>query len=453
MSAALDRKTRRSTTILSSDGKVVAMRVRDLSVQVSAGPDQGASAVMAGRELAIGADPSNHLVLSDPHVSRFHCRILADDRGYRLVDAGSANGTFVAGVRVRDVYLPEPARIEVGETTLSVSTGETEHEIELSPEEHFGQSIGRSLPMRELFALARRAAHSSATVLVSGETGTGKDLLARAIHDHSARAARPFLVFDCGAVAPTLIESALFGHLRGSFTGAESDRAGVFERAHGGTLFLDEIGELELSLQPKLLRALESGMVMRIGSTEPVRVDVRIIAATNRDLRGEVDANRFRSDLFYRLAVILLEVPPLRERREDIPLLAAHFLQGVIARDSGDAERLRAHMDSVFGGLARYAWPGNVRELRNVIERAVALADPGELGKDVFSRMVELKSSIARSMNHLPPLKEAREQFDREYLRDILAAAQGDPNRAADLAQVHPKSFARLLRRYGVSRG
>jgi DNA-binding NtrC family response regulator len=452
MSAAPERKMRRSTTILSADGRVVAMLVRDFALQVVAGPDQGASATMRGRELTVGADPSNILVLTDPHVSRFHCRITADDGGYRLVDSGSANGTMVNGVRVRDAYLPEPARIEIGETTIAVETGENEHEIELSPEEHFGAAIGRSLPMRELFAVGRRAAQSSATVLILGDTGTGKDLIARAIHDHSARHGRPFLVFDCGAVAPTLIESALFGHQRGAFTGADSDRAGFFERAHGGTLFLDEIGELELSLQPKLLRALESGAVSRIGSTEPIKVDVRIIAATNRDLRREVDENRFRSDLFYRLAVILLEVPPLRDRRDDIPLLAAHFLHGVIARDSGDAERLRAHMDSVFGPLARYPWPGNVRELRNVIERAVALADPGELGKDIFSRMVELKSSITRSMSHLPPLKEAREQFDREYLRDVLAAAQGDPNQAAELAQVHPKSFARLLRRYGVSR-
>jgi DNA-binding NtrC family response regulator len=306
--------------------------------------------------------------------------------------------------------------------------------------------------MRELFALGRRAAGSSAQVLILGETGTGKDVIARAIHQHSARAAGPYLVFDCGAVAPTLIESALFGHVRGAFTGADSDRPGVFEAAHGGTLFLDEVGELEPTLQPKLLRALESGQVTRVGESGPRRVDVRIIAATNRDLRAEVEAGRFRSDLFYRLAVILLEVPPLRERAADIPLLAAHFLEQVIARDSGDGERLRAHMDGVFGGLARYRWPGNVRELRNVIERALALADPAELGKDIFSRMVELKTSIARSMHHLPPLEEARAQFDREYLRDALAAAGGDVNRAAELARVHPKSFARLLRRYGVGR-
>ncbi|HLU67515.1 MAG TPA: sigma 54-interacting transcriptional regulator [Kofleriaceae bacterium] len=448
----LDRKPRRGTTILSAGGRVVGMRVRDLAARVVAGPDQGAEAVLHGRELRIGADPSNHLRLGDPSVSRFHCAIVADDRGYRLVDERSANGTFLNGVQVHDAYLPDPARIELGGSAIAISFGDQEREIELSAEDCFGAAIGRSVAMRELFALGRRAAQSHATVLILGETGTGKDLIARAIHDHSARAGAPYVVFDCGAAAPSLIESALFGHVRGAFTGADSDRPGVFERAHGGTLFLDEIGELELSLQPKLLRALESGTVTRVGSTEPIRVDVRIIAATNRDLRGEVEQGRFRSDLFYRLAVILLQVPPLRERPEDIPLLVAHFLDSAVARDSGDAERVRAHMDSVFGGLAQHRWPGNVRELRNVIERAAALADPGELGKDIFSRMVELRTSIARSMRHLPPLEEARAQFDREYLRDALAASGGDVTAAAELAQVHPKSFARLLRRYGIER-
>ncbi|HUS65671.1 MAG TPA: sigma 54-interacting transcriptional regulator [Kofleriaceae bacterium] len=451
--APRSQATRRATTIIASGGRVVSLRVLDLSVQVVGGADQGVAAALSGRELAIGADPSNHLVLNDASVSRFHCRIVADGAGYRVIDAGSANGTFLNGVRVRDAFLPDPARLEVGGSQLAVSFGDTEREIELSAEEHFGEAIGRGVAMRELFALARRAAQSTATVLILGETGTGKDLIARAIHASSARAAGPFVVFDGGAVAPTLIESELFGHVRGAFTGADAERPGVFERAHGGTLFLDEIGELDVALQPKLLRAIETGTATRVGATQPVRFDVRIIAATNRDLRAEVDAGRFRSDLFYRLAVILLQVPPLRERVEDIPLLAAHFLEKVVARDQGDVERLRAHTDSVFGGLARWRWPGNVRELRNVVERAVALADPKELGKDVFSRMVELRTSITRSMRVLPPLKEARDQLDREYLRDVLAAAGGDAARAAEMAQVHPKSFARLLRRYGIGRG
>ena len=446
-----DREPRRATTVIAAGGRVVAVKVRELSVEVVAGADQGRSAALVGRELRIGADPSNHLVLSDPSVSRFHCRIVADQHGYRLVDAHSANGTWLGEVQVRDAYLPDPAPlVEVGQTQVAVRFGQGERDIELSAEEQFGGAVGRSVAMRELFALARRAAHSPTTVLILGETGTGKDVIARAIHDSSPRAAAPFLVFDCGAVAATLIESELFGHVRGAFTGADVDKPGVFERASGGTLFLDEIGELDTALQPKLLRALESGTVTRVGGTQPIAVDLRVIAATNRDLRQEVEDGRFRSDLYYRLAVILLEVPPLRERPEDIPLLAAHFLGGLVAREAGDLEHLRAHMDSVFERLAQCPWPGNVRELRNVIERAAALADPGEMTKDIFSRMVELKDRIGRTLRVRPPLKEAREQFDREYLRDVLAAAQGDGQRAAEMAEVHPKSFARLLRRYRV---
>lgn len=443
---------RRSTTIVSARGQVVGLMVRELVVEVIAGPDQGLRCELDGRVLAIGADSQNHLVLTDDSVSRFHARIVADERGYRLTDRHSANGTILNGVRVQDAYLPDPARIQVGDSQLSVWFRDDEHPIELSAEERFGDVLGRSVVMRELFASARRAAASNATVLIAGETGTGKDALARAIHDHSPRASKPYVVFDCGAVSPTLVDAELFGHVRGAFTGAESDRPGVFEAAHGGTLFLDEIGELELSLQPKLLRALENGTVTRLGSTEPIPVDVRVVAATNRDLPREIDSERFRSDLFYRLAVVSLEVPPLRERPEDIPLLAAVFLESSIARESGDHERLRAHMDGVFEPLTHYPWPGNVRELRNVIERAAVLADPARLDQDIFSRMLELRSTIQLSRRRLGPLEEARAHFDREYLRDLLSAAGGDVTRAAEIADIHPKSLARLLRRYQIER-
>ena len=233
--------------------------------------------------------------------------------------------------------------------------------------------------MRRLFAAARRAAQSTATVLLLGETGTGKDVLARAIHDAGPRAAAPFVVFDCGAVAPTLIESQLFGHVRGAFTGADADRPGVFEWASGGTLLLDEIGELGRELQPKLLRVLETQTVTRVGATTPIPVDVRIVAATNRDLGAEVEADQFRADLYYRLAVIVLEVPPLRDRREDVPLLAAAFGREFLGE--ADLARLRPHLDEAFGSLRHHRWPGNVRELRNVIERAAAMVEPEADGR------------------------------------------------------------------------
>ena len=429
------------------------MRVRALTVEVTKGPDAGQRRELSGRTMTIGTDPGNDLVLSDDSVSRFHCRIAVDTLGIKIVDTRSANGTRTSGLRIGDAYIEDDVRLELGRSELLVALGSSESEIPLYNADSFGGAVGRSVAMRDVFELARRAASSNATTLILGETGTGKDVLARAIHFHSARAQQRFEVFDCGAVAPTLIESALFGHVKGAFTGAEMDMPGVFERAHGGTLFLDEIGELAPDLQPKLLRALESGSITRVGATAPITIDVRIIAATNRDLRTEVESDRFRADLYYRLAVIPIEIPPLRDRPEDIPLLAAHFARHLLAPTPHEFAALRSYIDEAFGALSHYRWSGNARELRNVIERAIALAPPSKApGKDVFNRMVELRTCIGATMHCRPALKLAREQFDREYLRDVLAACQGDLNKAASIADIHPKSFARLLRRYEISR-
>jgi DNA-binding NtrC family response regulator len=430
------------------DGRAIGMRVQKLALEVVEGPDAGARAELAGHELVVGADPSSTLVISDPRVSRFHFRVVADDTGLLLADRGSANGTYVGGLRVREVYLHDGARIEIGETVLVARVGGGEQEIELSGEESFGAAIGRSVVMRRLFAAARKASQTAATVLLLGETGTGKDVLARAIHDASPRARAPYVVFDCGAAAPSLIESALFGHVRGAFTGADADRAGVFEWASGGTLFLDEIGELRADLQPKLLRALETGTVTRVGATETIAVDVRVIAATNRDLRADVEAALFRADLYYRLAVIVLEVPPLRERREDVPILAGSFARELLGLGDADLARLRPHLDEAFAALRHHRWPGNVRELRNVIERAAAMTDETALRGDALARLIELGSSIGRTWHARLGLEQARAEFDREYLRDVMAAAQGSIPHAAQQAGVHPKSLERLLRRY-----
>ena len=431
------------TTIVAVAGRPVALRVRHLTLEVVEGPDAGARVELGDAPVGVGTDPSNQLALTDPKVSRFHCRVTADDHGLLLTDRASANGTFVAGLRAREVYLADGARVELGDTTIVARIADREDEIELSADERFGDAIGRSVAMRRLFAQARRAAPTSASVLLLGETGTGKDVLARAIHDASPRARGPYVVFDCGAIAPTLIESALFGHVRGAFTGADQDRAGVFEWANGGTIFLDEIGELGPSLQPKLLRALETGTVTRVGATTPISFDARVIAATNRDLAAEVEGERFRADLYYRLAVIVLEVPPLRERLDDVPLLAAHFARGLLGPDAPTQ-----HLEVAFGALRHHRWPGNVRELRNVIERATALTDAADLSGDVLARLVEIRSTVGRTMHTRLPLEQAREQFDREYLRDTLAAHQGSIAHAAAAAGIHPKSLERLLRRY-----
>ncbi len=447
-------QSRRSqeTTIISVSGRPVAVRIREMKLEVVAGPDLGRTATLSHRQLMVGTNPTNGLVLTDPAASRFHFRVRAEGQGYRILDAGSTNGTFVNGLRIRDGFLDDGCQIEAGETTIAVRFRPDETTFELASDERFGAAVGRSIAMSEVFAIARRAARTHSTVLLSGETGTGKDVLARAIHADSPRAAGPFVVFDCGAVAPTLIASELFGHVRGAFTGADTDRPGVFERAHGGTLFLDEIGELPLELQPKLLRAIDNRRITRVGGTADIPIDVRIIAATNRDLTTMIDRDEFRSDLYYRLAILPIEVPPLRERPEDIPLIAGTLLSEILAASPVETTALRPHFEDAFASLKSYRWPGNVRELRNVLERAVALANPAELAKDGLARLVEVRSSLSRTLASRPTLQVAREQFDRDYLRDLLAATNGDIKRAAEVADVHPKSLTRLLRRYAIAR-
>ncbi|MBK9030943.1 MAG: sigma 54-interacting transcriptional regulator [Myxococcales bacterium] len=446
------RQVAGKTTYVAPDGAVRVSYER-LRARVVRGPDAGTSIEVGADDLGIGAHPSNQLVLTDARVSRFHVRLTRDPRGLRALDLDSANGTRVQGLAIRDVYLTDGVVLEVGDSAIELVAEGGAAEEELPAIDHFGELLGRSVAMQRVFAMARRAATTTSTVLVLGETGTGKDLLARAIHAAGPRAGRPFIVFDCGAVAPTLIESALFGHVRGAFTGADVDRPGVFELAHGGSLFLDEIGELPLALQPKLLRALETGTVQRVGAPAPVAVDVRIMAATHRDLRAEVDRERFRADLYYRLAVIPIELPPLRDRDEDIPLLAAHFARGVLARAGGDLSWILPHLDDTFSPLRSYAWPGNVRELRNAIERAIALADPAALAGDPLARLVELRGSLRRTRRGRMPLEAARAEFDREYLRDLLTDTGGDLRAAAEQAGVHPKSIERLVRRYRLRDG
>ncbi|MBP8811023.1 MAG: sigma 54-dependent Fis family transcriptional regulator [Kofleriaceae bacterium] len=440
------------TTQIAPDG-AVRIRYERLRARVVRGPDVGREVEVGTEDVGIGSHPSNPLALSDSGVSRFHARLVVGPRGVRLLDLDSANGTRIAGLAVRDVYVTDGLVVELGDSAIELRGAGAPAEEDLLPIDHFGELFGRAPEMQRLFAMARRAAAASATVLILGETGTGKDLLARAIHAGGPRTGRPFVVFDCGAIAPSLIEGALFGHVRGAFTGADVDRPGVFELAHGGTLFLDEIGELPLALQPKLLRALETGMVQRLGAPAPVAVDVRIMAATHRDLRAEIESERFRADLYYRLAVVALELPPLRERADDIPILAAHFARSVLARAGGDLTWLLPHLDDAFGALRRYAWPGNVRELRNAVERAIALADPTALAGDPLSRLVELRHSLRRTRRGRLPLETARAEFDREYLRDLLTDTAGDLRAGAELAGVHPKSLERLLRRYHLRDG
>ncbi|HEX8951260.1 MAG TPA: sigma 54-interacting transcriptional regulator [Polyangia bacterium] len=440
-----------STTVLSVGNRAVAVEVRGFGVEVVAGPDAGKAALARGRSLEIGAHSSSDLVLTDEHVSRRHLRIDAEARGgCVLYDLGSTNGTRIGGVRVRVAPLEDGAIIECGESRLRFSFRDAPVRVPLAERDDFEGLLGRSVAMRELFALLDRVAPTDASVLIEGETGTGKERVARALHARSTRAARPFAVFDCAAVPPTLIEAELFGHERGAFTGATERRAGVFERADGGTVFLDELGELALELQPKLLRVLESNEVFRVGASKPTPIDARIVAATNRDLGARIGEGQFREDLYYRLAVVTVRIPPLRERRDDIPLLASHFAREHVF--AGEKSAPAPGWEAIFDFMTGYDWPGNVRELRNVVERAVIMSDPKLLKGDMLDAVAELRKRAEPAMHKRVSLRAARDATEREYLEDLVRATDWDLDQAAAIAEVHRKSLERLLREHRIKR-
>jgi transcriptional regulator with GAF, ATPase, and Fis domain len=399
------------------------------ALRVVAGPDAGAlfrfDAVTASRVL-IGQSPACEVRLRDPQVSRRHASIDPADRGLRLTDLGSTNGTFVGDLLVVDAFLRGGEALRVGGTVLAVELTSAATEAPLDKSVRFGRLVGASPAMRRLYPLVARIAQSHVPVVIEGETGTGKELLAETLHENGARADGPFVIFDCTAVPPSLLESALFGHERGAFTGAVSARRGVFEQADGGTLLIDEIGDLDVALQSKLLRAIERGEVQRVGSEKWIRVDVRIVAATRRDLDRAVQAGRFRDDLYFRLAVARIELPPLRERHGDIALLARHFWKSL----DGDGP-LPEDLLSRFDG---YAWPGNVRELHNVVSGRIALGDLAPAGAPAPTA-VEDADVLGRVLGLDLPLARARQQvidaFDRLYVERVLARHGGNVTRAA----------------------
>src|SRR3984885_7992671 len=326
-------------------------------------------------EVRLGSMDDNDVVLHDDTVSRYHCKIIQDDTGYVLVDNSSTNGTFINKVRVREAFLKPGCTVAVGQSLLKFNAREEEVQIVPSRADRCGSLIGGNAKMREIYSIIEKIAPTATTVVIDGETGTGKEVVAQVIHSLSPRSRNELVVFDCGAVPPNLIESELFGHEKGSFTGAVMSREGLFEQATGGTLFLDELGELPIDLQPKLLRALESREVRPVGSTKAHKVDVRIIAATNRNLEDEVRAGRFRQDLFYRLSVVGLHLPALHDRTDDIPLLIQHFLETGAFNRKPNAPAVRGVSREALFALQAYPWPGNVRELVNVVERAVSFCD------------------------------------------------------------------------------
>jgi transcriptional regulator with GAF, ATPase, and Fis domain len=421
--------------------------------------------------VTLGAMDDNDFVISDETVSRYHCRIYQEGNAYVLQDLGSTNGTFIDKVRIKEAYLRPGATVALGKTRLQFQPIDEEVHIRPSEADRYGDIIGGNVKMRELFGILEKIAPTDTTVVVEGETGTGKEVVAQTIHGASHRSEAPFVVFDCSAVPANLIESELFGHEKGSFTGAIMARPGLFEMAHGGTIFLDELGELSLELQPKLLRVLETREVRRVGGTRPMKVDVRVIAATNRRLEEEVRAGRFREDLYYRLSVVRLFLPPLRERREDIPVLAQHFLRtGRFNRDPEGNHRVSGLARDAMEALRTYDWPGNVRELLNVVERACSFAEgntiqledlPAHLtDSEHMQRLEQLRPQLLApgdAVDQLGTFKEAKEKwvasFERDYIRNLLEQHEGNISHAARDADIDRKYFRKLMRKYGIDGG
>ena len=421
--------------------------------------------------MTLGALEDNDLVLDDDKVSRYHARIYQEGDDFLIEDLKSSTGTWLNKVRVRDAYLKSGSTIRLGNTQLRFSVLSEKVEIQPSQQGELGGIVGTSEAMRRIFGVIEKVAPTGATIVLEGETGTGKEVVARTIHQHSQRANQTFIVFDCGAVQQNLIESELFGHEKGSFTGALANRQGLFEMAHGGTLFLDEIGELALDLQPKLLRALEQREIRRVGGNRPIKIDVRVLAATNRDLAQEVKAGRFREDLFYRLGVVRMKLPPLRERREDIVPLGRHMLRTGAFNRTAAGQRVKGLSHDAVRALMAYDWPGNVRELGNVIERACSFAEGDLIGADdlpehiggsslVRPRKVEtqatepLAPTTAAPLNLDQTFKVAKEAwlgaFERDYLAALLARHAGNLSQAAREAEVDRKHFRRLARKYNL---
>ena len=431
--------------------KPTVLELRKVRLAILEGPDQGRELLTDKEWIRVGAHSSNDLVLSeDRTASRHHLEIRHTERGYLLVDLNSTNGTFIDGRRVERAYLSSGSQIAVGGSVLMFSPFDEQVAVELDADGQLGGMVGKSLKMRQIFGLIRKVAPMDISVVIQGETGTGKELVARAIHENSSRKDGPLVVLDCGAIPPNLIESELFGHEKGAFTGATHSRPGAFERAKGGTIFLDELGELQLDLQPKLLRVLENREVRRVGGNTVIPIDVRVVAATNRDLQKEIKAGNFREDLFFRLSVITIQLPPMRQRAEDIP----HILRSTLGQpDLVDKHGRKHFTEAAMSQLQAYSWPGNVRELMNVISHVLAFTTGEEIDvQHLPARVRGQQKDASLSYNEMLSFKDAKEEllenFEREYLTQLLQRCEGNISRAARDSGLHRKSIERLVKKY-----
>jgi DNA-binding NtrC family response regulator len=426
--------------------------VRTLRVRVLDEPNAGMEIEAEEDTIQIGSAEYNDLVLDDPTVSRFHVELSRKKHGILVHDPGSTNGTFVGAMQLERAIVPPGTEIRLGRRHIRVLDGQSENVVPTHALA-LGELRSVNAEMQRLFGRVLKVASSDAPVLLIGESGTGKELIAQGLHQASKRAGKPFVTLDCASLTPTLIASELFGHEKGAFTGAERRHEGIFERANGGTVFLDEIGELPESLQPNLLGVLERRRFRRLGGRDEIDVDIRVVAATNRDLRAEVNEGRFRLDLFYRIAVVRLAVPPLRERLDDLPILVEHFL-----REAGETLPVAELVpQETMRSLSRHHWPGNVRELRNYIDAMLAMGEAPPLddaGRGAAFSTIPAGPPDAFAAQLGRPYKEARAailtEFEKRYLTRALDDAKDNVAQAARVCGMDRSHLWDLLRRHGL---
>ena len=438
------------TTVATAHGEALPRGARtEAQLVVVEGPDMGRAVRLGPEPRVVGSDPSScDLVLTDDRVSRKHFSITAREGGYLVCDLGSRNGTVYEGSALSEAELPLGATLKCGRSFLRVLPRSAELEVRPSASRRFGELVGESLAMREVFAVLELAAASDVTVLLEGETGTGKELAARALHDEGRRRAKPFVAIDCGALPETLVESELFGHVKGAFTGAIGDRPGAFRRAAGGTLFLDELDSIPLEVQARLLRAVEERRVRPVGADVEHPVDVRLVCGARVELARRVAEGSFRPDLYYRVSVLRVALPPLRARREDVAPITAALLR---QRGIEPGPITGTSLDRLFA----HDWPGNVRELRNVLDRALALAPEAR-------SFAELRVRVGAAASAEDPLRvssdvpfaEAKQRvidgFERRYLDELLTRHDGNLSAAAREAELDRKHLRQLLTKHGL---
>jgi DNA-binding NtrC family response regulator len=400
--------------------------------------------------LVVGRDAGAQIEMSDPEVSAVHCELRAVNEGVLVRDLGSTNGTFVGGLRVHEGVITTKSELLVGQSRITIEPT-AKQRVDVGYVDRFGELVGASPKMRRMFGVLEKVAKTPLSILILGETGTGKEVVARSVHESSDRKDGPFVIVDCGSIPQTLAESLLFGHEKGSFTGATERRKGALAEAHGGTLFLDELGELPIDIQPKLLRALAERQVKRVGGSTFEPIDVRVLAATRRDLAAEMNAGRFRSDLYFRIAQVRVELPALRERLDDLPMLVEE-----VCRRSSRSDASSVVLDWIERRLGSYDWPGNVRELVNVVQVAATLADSPEAIDDVLTLARSTTGGDGRERPQTAFAEAKRgavAAFERDYFTQLARSAKGNVSEMARQSGMERHHVRAYLRKYGIEKG